>query len=354
MVAIPSGKTSIRSVDRHEGGDSNSFTVLRLMLASIVFIDHLYALNGTLENYWVSLLPSSYFAIIGFFCISGFLLTNSLKVNRCLKIYVARRAARILPSYFVVVLACLTFGGLVSDSTFVDFFSDAATFQYFFAQISFLNFLQPSIPSVFEGNLYQALNGSLWTLKIEIVAYFILPFFIKIKDIVTKLIVVLFFIILVYIILSNFFTIDPKWVEKIDHQAQFFLPFFLVGSILADNNFTIEKKHLGFLLIITFIFFSNFGPQSGLYGLVVLLFPLVFVGAGQLTCPKLLRRIPDISYGVYLWHFPIIQVVIHFGIFEYSFVLGVWVCFGLTLFFSMMSFFFVERVVIARVRNNLW
>lgn len=47
--------------------------------------------------------------------------------------------------------------------------------RYLLSNLAFSNFMQPTLPGVFEGNHIDVVNGSLWTIKIELMCYIALP-----------------------------------------------------------------------------------------------------------------------------------------------------------------------------------
>ena len=91
--------------------------------------------------------------------------------------FVKSRAKRIVPPYVKIVLLCAIGLSLVSTLPLTKYFTDAGLWKYLAANLAFLNFLQPTLPGVFEHNNVDAVNGSLWTLKVEWMLYLTIPVF---------------------------------------------------------------------------------------------------------------------------------------------------------------------------------
>ena len=145
----------------------NNFDILRLILAVLVFFAHWNILTS--QDISNQLFHLSGYAVHMFFIVSGFLIFWSFDANQNKKHFYIKRFFRIFPLYaFLIILQTLFFIG----------FSDGSTFEvikYFIANIFFLNFLAPSVGSTLSSLEVNAINGSLWTLKNEVVFYLIVP-----------------------------------------------------------------------------------------------------------------------------------------------------------------------------------
>ena len=112
-------------------------------------------------------------AVCTFFFISGFLVTRSLTKSRSLVVFAVARGLRILPGLAVVtILAALVLGPLVTTLSLAEYFVNPRVASYFRnIQLD----MHYNLPGVFTHNAMQAVNGSLWTLKFEIMMYIALP-----------------------------------------------------------------------------------------------------------------------------------------------------------------------------------
>ena len=138
----------------------NAFNAIRLFLCFVVVFMHSLGNVGISNKY----LLDGHMAVCGFFIISGFWITKSYFNSENLKVFFLKRIKKIFPMYYISVIGfsilCLCF----SEMTPNDYFG-LKYFKYLFWNCIFLNFMHPSLPGCFNGS---AVNGALWTIKIEI------------------------------------------------------------------------------------------------------------------------------------------------------------------------------------------
>lgn len=155
----------------------NNFDLLRLLFAGTVLLVHSYELSGFQQLGIIASVLSSAVAVKAFFVVSGFLVFMSFERSATITSYAIKRIRRIYPAYFTVVMLCAMGLIAVSSKSIGDYFS-FAWIKYVFANLAFLNFLQPTLPGVFDSNKLAAVNGALWTLKIEAMFYLTVPLFV--------------------------------------------------------------------------------------------------------------------------------------------------------------------------------
>ena len=233
---------------------SNSFDEVRLLLAFIVFFAHTSVLASIGDIQWLLSRFDSDFAITGFFAISGYLVTQSYLRCNSYAVYFQKRFRRIYPAYLLVIIYCLTIGVLSSSHTFIDFFTKHETISYIVANLSFLNFLQPELPGSLTHNNVSALNGSLWTIKVELMLYACIPFIIKLYEKIglrPASSLILFFGVTYYIYFTEYF--NHHLGGTIARQFPGQLPYFIIGSVLAFINLSKPQK-----ILITILFIINY------------------------------------------------------------------------------------------------
>jgi peptidoglycan/LPS O-acetylase OafA/YrhL len=106
-----------------------------------------------------------------FFAISGYLIYLSWRRRPSLVAFFRARFLRIMPGLFcMLVVSVLILGAAFSSLAFVDFLTHPQTRTYFFGSLSIV-LVKYELPGVFSGNPLSAVNGSLWTLRYEILCY---------------------------------------------------------------------------------------------------------------------------------------------------------------------------------------
>ncbi|MEQ8824247.1 MAG: acyltransferase [Filomicrobium sp.] len=159
--------------------EKNSFGVLRLAAASAVIIDHSFEMVTGIEGdgplAGVTALSLGQHAVNVFFVLSGILVAASLDRSPSLPHYLVSRALRILPGLTVCVfLTAFLIGPLFSTLTASAYFISADTYLYVVKTISLATGSAP-LPLVFSANpIAGQINIPLWTIKYEVICYFLL------------------------------------------------------------------------------------------------------------------------------------------------------------------------------------
>lgn len=294
--------------------------VVRYYLSFCVLLAHLSVLTGL--NYpWIQ---RGTVDVGCFFAISGFLMFPSFQKRPTLRHYISRRARRILPPYVLIICLCATGLIFVSDLSPVEYLTNRGFWEYLAANLSFMNFLQPDLPGVFTGEAFttSAVNGSLWTMKGEWVCYLSVP---AVYFIVRKLSKrnggILLTAIAIAAILSRLYLLeladrtDSELYNILARQFGTLLVFFYIGA-LVNYYFDLFKKYNGYILAfdIIILLLADYIPfyqtllQPIVAGTLVLWFSMIG------SWGKKLAKHDSISYDIYLFHFPIIQLAIYFGL----------------------------------------
>ena len=332
--------------------NGNSFDFLRVFFAFSVFFAHFKELTGTAGSfiYWPI---SASMGVAGFFIISGFLITRSYYRSPNLLNYITKRVRRIVPAYFFVVVICAFSLSLVSSLSFQEYFTSKVFFKYLTANLAFLNFIQPTLPGVFSSNPFPFVNGSLWTIKIELALYAFVPLmiiFLKRKPV---------FVFICLYISSSLIRYGLGQLDNSSYSASIILLsrplfgqvcFFVSGAILLFY-FDFFKKKIKWVLPLSIIVFTSKYFLS--YWVIEFFYPLSFaiLIISFAYCFKELAFISkygDFSYGVYLYHYPIIQLFTHRECLRENPVLLFCICLGILVLLSWLSWHLLEKQFLKR------
>lgn len=295
----------------------NNFDLLRLLFAGTVCVVHAYELSGYQQLAWIGKNLSSAVAVKAFFVLSGFLIFMSYERSSSFSSYFKKRIRRIYPAYFTVIMLCAIGLFTISSKTYSDYFS-ATWIKYIGANLSFLNFLQATLPGVFEPNKLSAINGALWTLKIEVMFYLSVPPTVLLMRKFSRLpvLVLLYFSSIAYAYLFTALANKTGSIAytEIGRQLPGQLSYFISGAFLYYFLSLFERR-IGFFIIAAIIILvgNQFFPLTLLepFALaVVVIFFGLYLYLGNFG------KYGDFSYGIYILHFPIIQTFLYLGWFH--------------------------------------
>ena len=299
----------------------NCFDFLRFFFATILIISHFCVLTGNDQ-----LLPlDGGTAVKAFFTITGFLVTYSfLRRDYDIVSYAKKRFVRIIPAYIVTIFFCMFIGWVVTSLSTEDYFSSAQTWKYFLVNIMMLNWLEPELPYTFQANPLPQMDGSLWVMKQEVLFYILIPFLIFLIKKAGKKWVCIPLVLVCFLIYPH-----------VNVQTQLFT--FFIGGMTLMLFFDLYNKYFNYLFSIS-IFALLFSV------LETLTFPMMLVGIAYHCKPlNIFRKIDNITYGLFLYHFPVIQTLVHYGIAEYSLTLCFILTFIITSILATLSWFCIEK-----------
>lgn len=152
----------------------NAFTGLRVLLALAVVVSHAFsvATGNALDEPLARLTGFTLgeHAVNGFFAVSGFLVTMSLD-RRGARAYVLARTLRILPGLVAAtLLVSLVLGPAMSRLAVAEYVRDPGLWRFIQGTLTTFK-SNAALPGLFEGNPTPSPIGTVWTLKYEVLCY---------------------------------------------------------------------------------------------------------------------------------------------------------------------------------------
>ena len=336
----------------------NNFDFLRVVFAFTVAFAHLIELSDLEILKPFKVFFNTRLAIDGFFIVSGFLIAKSYENSTTIKDYIIRRAKRIIPAYAVVILISALFLSAISTYSLSEYFSNIQFWKYLTANLSFQNYLEPCLPGVFETNKFCAVNGALWTIKLEEAFYLLVPVFywlVRVKKInFYALIIIVYLLSVTYY--TYFLSIDNYRIAK---QLPGALAFFGTG-IVFYKNFSLLQKWKDYIIIpcLIIFFLEHYILKTQLLKPVAFGF-MVFYVAYSFRFLNNFGKYGDFTYGIYIYHFPLIQLFVYLGLFnKYPPILICMLFLMLTLLLAILSWYLIEIPYLSKNRRlrqkKLW
>ncbi|WP_332682901.1 acyltransferase family protein [Bosea sp. (in: a-proteobacteria)] len=325
-------------------GEGPGFNALRLGLSLLILGAHSGWVAGMdTSNDWVGLQGLFRLSLVpAFFALSGFLVTGSALRTGAVKPFITLRFIRIVPALFVeVTLSALVLGPIFTTYLLADYFRDIRFLEYFGNVVGRIRF---ELPGVFETNpLPDTVNQNLWTLKPEFYCYILMALMIyfgivRNRSLFTALVTALTIAATAaayqlgfgvtegnyhWTVVVFYFLVGCSYFQWREHLKMHWLLF--LGSLGAALFLMSQERELAFLV----------AP--------FLTYCVVYVGLLPLRLPDSIRKL-DVSYGIYLYGFPIQQALIaKLGFLQGDGLLLFLVSTPLVVGFALFSWLVIEK-----------
>lgn len=288
---------------------ANNFTPLRLLLALLVLLAHAPELvDGDRRHEPLTRLFGTLsfgeFAVDCFFLLSGYLIVQSWLAAPHAASYLRKRVLRIYPGFVVASLVC----GIVVGPLGADPAAYAAGFWPggFITGIALLQ--TPVVPPVFAGQPHASVNGSMWTIALEFACY----------------------LTVLAAGLAGALRRRFAWLLASAALVAGALAWQLAGRTLPDlprlamcffcgGSFCLYRERVAqwpsgpvTVILVTLILLAGLNSRVLAEPALATLGCWLLLRAAFAPAPVLapLRRLPDVSYGVYLYGWPVQKLLL--------------------------------------------
>ncbi len=348
-------------------GIGPGFDFLRVVLATSVVAWHCDPLltggAGVLDTSW-GVWFVGYAILTMFFALSGLLIAGSA-LRHTAGNFLLNRGLRIFPALIVeVILSAFILGPLVTSLAPAEYFSSATTWHYLTNVFGLVNF---QLPGVFSSHPLDLVNLALWTIPYELACYVFMTvvmvtgfrrhpnvvFFCGIAVVIVGLVAVALAIPVEapgfgHKILSHLFT---------SNRSRVFVGFTTGVAMYVWRHRIPYSVWLLTCALLVCVGIAAFGPGDRLtYPVVNLLAPpalvylTAYIGVSDFPTLPVFHR-GDYSYGIYLYGFPIQQVILNvFPWIRHGYVLFA-LSFPVIVLFSIFSWHVIEKPVL-RLRKQ--
>lgn len=293
---------------------SNNFTAMRILFALMVLYAHALIIPQGLPYVGAWQVTADFLvncALDGFFILSGYMITASAMKSTSLTGYAASRIFRIYPgliaSVIVVMVATMFFTSLPA----AEYWTHRETWLF---PVKLLTQADPlaGLPGAFEGlpTAYRA-NAPLWTIRFELLAYLGVGLLLAAGLYKHKLLV-LFWALAACI--GGALVIQFGYSGPGDDTIQTlsrFAPAFMIGAAFHAGRAHLRLSPALIVLTLAAALASSHLAIGGIMKDVFL--AALFIWMGHRHIPgrtgEAVRNVEDISYGIYILHWPLGQML---------------------------------------------
>lgn len=350
------GAAWLRAGTVHLHPRRNGLNLVRLLLAYTVLVAHGFPLSGLGEGPVVGGDNAGGWAVFGFFAISGYLITGS-RLGNDVGTYVVHRVARIFPAFLVCLIATAfvfaPIGYIAQHGSLEGFLTTPTTpVNYVLSNLTLRMNTYTVAGTPGDVPYPGAWDGSLWSLYYEFLCYVIVGLLASI-GFMRRSPIGLGAAYVASVVLWARLDFLGSYVEN-NFDLQMLarlLPFFLAGGLL----FMLRRRlvltwPLGLLALVasvaSAVLIDGWGAQLAA---PLLAYGFLCLGA-VLPCPDFVRR-NDVSYGIYIYAFPVQQLLMIAGAHAWPLAVFDLAAAVVVAPLAAASWFLVERPVMRRARR---
>jgi len=295
---------------------ANNFTAMRAVFAFMVILSHSFIipLGLPLTAPGMQFIDSlAQGALDGFFILSGYMLTAGLLRGQDLKSYSVARVLRIFPGMIAVILPLwLIAAPLLTSMNLAEYLGTMQTWVFPVLVIAQID-PQAGLPGVFAANPFQSLDGPLWTIRYELYCYLAAGGLAALGLWRSRNGVVL---IAVGAALFSIVHAAVGYTGPLDATIGAGARFggaFMMGALLFALRDKVGLSLVPALLLIGVAVLAQGTPAGMILKQLALAYGLLWLGflhiPGRLG--ERVRNLEDLSYGLYIIHWPIGQIAVH-------------------------------------------
>ncbi|WP_421790413.1 acyltransferase family protein [Hyphobacterium sp.] len=293
----------------------NNFTAIRTAFALLVLGGHAIMLpmglpiHGVFPEFLDGVVQ---FALDGFFILSGYMIAASVMRGNDMLNYALSRFLRILPGLIAAMLILwLLVGPTFTSLSLQDYFAHGETWLFPVLILSQAD-PQATLPGVFSGHPIPEMDGPLWTIRYELLAYLAAGVFAVAGIFRSR-----WGILAVFIGAALLSITELIWpYEGVGSGTVFaaarFGGAFMVGAAMYAWRDYIPLAPGWALMLAAWAFILRDLPSSMVAGQVAMAYATLW--AGYVFIPgrtgQVVREVEDISYGIYILHWPIGQMAL--------------------------------------------
>lgn len=291
-------------------GRDNNFQLVRLFAAAFVVLFHSFALTGrwTQEPLW-RIMPETNFGALGvkiFFVVSGFLVTQSWLARQSVAPFVAARVLRIYPALVAATLLTIVLAGMSSSVPWTQFLADPQTLDYAW-RVALGWEVVYRLPGAFPANPFpHDVNGSLWTLPIELRLYVVLlaAGFLGVLARRWSWLAIVAALVAAFAWRPEWFPLSPN--DKVVRELAL---LFALGSLAYVWRASIPVSLAAAAAGVALVAWNPGGLARGVLFAPILAYVVLVIAYHPRLRWSAFNRAGDYSYGVYVYSFPLQQTL---------------------------------------------